>query len=77
QVGQIAKFVLMPGDPLRAKVMAEKYLTNPKLVNRVRNMFMCTGTYKGVPITIAASGMGNASMGIYSYELFNDYDVDY
>ncbi|PPE05464.1 purine-nucleoside phosphorylase [Williamsoniiplasma lucivorax] len=77
QVGQIAKFVLMPGDPLRAKVMAEKYLTNPKLVNRVRNMFMYTGTYKGVPITIAASGMGNASMGIYSYELFNDYDVDY
>ncbi|ATZ17169.1 purine nucleoside phosphorylase [Williamsoniiplasma luminosum] len=74
--GEIAKFVLMPGDPLRAKVMSEKFLENPKLVNKVRNMFMYTGTYKGMEITIAASGMGNPSMGIYSYELYNEYGVE-
>ncbi len=72
----IAKVVLMPGDPLRAKYIAERYLKDVKLVNKVRNMFMFTGTYKGVPVTIAGSGMGNASAGIYSYELFKFYDVD-
>lgn len=74
--GEIAKFVLMPGDPLRAKIMAEKFLVNPKLVNSIRGMSMFSGTYKGMPVTIAASGMGNGSMGIYSYELFNDYGVE-
>lgn len=73
---EIAKFVLMPGDPIRAKVMAEKFLTNPRLVNTIRGMSMYTGLYKDMPVTIAASGMGNGSMGIYSHELFTDYDVD-
>ncbi len=73
----IAKIVLMPGDPLRAKKIAETYLENVKLVNEVRNMFMYTGTYKGVKITVAGSGMGCPSIGIYSYELFKFYDVDY
>ncbi len=72
----IAKVVLMPGDPLRAKFIAENFLQNIKLVNSVRNMFMYTGTYKGTRVTIAGSGMGNASAGIYSYELFKFYDVD-
>ena len=72
----IAKVVLMPGDPLRAKYIAEKYLENYKLVNTVRNMLMFTGTYKGKEVTIAGSGMGQPSIGIYSYELFNFYDVD-
>ncbi|WGI36816.1 purine-nucleoside phosphorylase [Mesomycoplasma lagogenitalium] len=74
--GQIAKTVLMPGDPLRAKFIAEKFLTNVELVNTVRNVFMYTGLYKGKPITVAASGMGVPSIGIYSYELFKFYDVD-
>ena len=73
---EIAKLVLMPGDPLRAKFMANKFLEKPKLVNDIRNMLFYTGKYKGVEITIAASGMGCASMGIYSYELFKFYDVD-
>ena len=72
----IAKVVLMPGDPLRAKYIAEKYLDNYRLVNDVRNMFAYTGTYKGKEVTVFASGMGNPSMGIYSYELFNEYDVE-
>ncbi|WP_106079006.1 purine-nucleoside phosphorylase [Mesoplasma coleopterae] len=72
----IAKTVLMPGDPLRAKKIAETYLENVKLVNEVRNMFMYTGTYKGVEVTIAGSGMGCPSIGIYSYELYNFYDVE-
>lgn len=72
----IAKTVLMPGDPLRAKMIAEKYLENPVLVNSVRNILAYTGTYKGKRVTIFSSGMGNPSMGIYSYELFNEYDVD-
>ncbi len=72
----IAKIVLMPGDPLRAKFIAETFLTDVKLVNRVRNMFMYTGIYKNTRVTIAGSGMGNASAGIYSYELFKFYDVD-
>ncbi|WHQ36637.1 purine-nucleoside phosphorylase [Spiroplasma sp. SV19] len=73
----IAKVVLMPGDPLRAKAIAEKYLTDYKLVNEVRNMFIYTGKYQNVKITIAGSGMGCPSIGIYSYELFKFYDVDY
>lgn len=72
----IAKTVIMPGDPLRAKFIAETYLDDYKLVNSVRNMLAYTGTYKGKPVTVFSSGMGNASVGIYSYELFNDYDVE-
>lgn len=74
--GEIAKKVLMPGDPLRAKFIAETFLEDVKLVNEVRNMYAFTGTYKGVPITIMASGMGMGSMGIYSYELYSQYEVD-
>lgn len=74
--GEIAKTVLMPGDPLRAKFIAENFLEDYKLVSSVRNVFMYTGKYKGKEITIAASGMGVPSIGIYSYELFHFYDVD-
>lgn len=74
--GDIAKIVLMPGDPLRAKKIAEDYLENPKLVNTVRNILAYTGTYKGKRVTVFASGMGNPSMGIYSYELYKFYDVE-
>lgn len=73
---EIAKTVLMPGDPLRAKFFAEKYLENPRLVSSVRNVLFYTGTYKGKEVTIGASGMGFGSMGIYSFELFKFYDVD-
>lgn len=73
---QIAKNVIMPGDPLRAKYIAENYLENAKLVNKVRNMYAYTGTYKGKEVTIMASGMGMPSIGIYSYELYKFYDVD-
>ncbi|MDJ1645576.1 purine-nucleoside phosphorylase [Mycoplasma phocimorsus] len=73
--GSIAKTVLMPGDPLRAKYIAETYLENPKLVSNVRNMLMYTGKYNGKKITVAGGGMGCPSMGIYSYELFKFYDV--
>jgi len=76
QKGDIAKTVLMPGDPLRAKYIAENYLTSPRLVNQTRNMFMYTGTYLGKPITVGASGMGCPSIGIYSYELYTEYEVD-
>ena len=72
----IAKVVLMPGDPLRAKMIAEKYLKNYKVVNKVRNILAYTGEYKGKKVTVFASGMGNPSMGIYSYELFKFYNVD-
>lgn len=72
----IAKTVLMPGDPLRAKFIADNFLENVKQVNGVRNMLMFTGTYKGKRVTIAGSGMGQPSIGIYSYELFKFYDVD-
>lgn len=72
----IAKTVLMPGDPLRAKYIAEKYLTDYTIVNNVRNMTAYTGYYKGKKITIFPSGMGIPSIGIYSYELFKFYDVD-
>ncbi|WP_082656081.1 purine-nucleoside phosphorylase, partial [Mycoplasmopsis meleagridis] len=74
---EIAKTVIMPGDPLRAKFIAENYLDpGYKLVSDVRNIYIYTGTYKGKNISIAASGMGIPSMGIYSYELFKFYDVD-
>ena len=72
----IAKTVLCPGDPLRAKYIAENFLKNPKLVNSVRNILAYTGTYKGKEITVFASGMGMPSMGIYCYELYKFYDVD-
>lgn len=72
----IAKTVLMPGDPLRSKFIAEHFLEDAKLVNNVRGVQGYTGLYKGVPITVMASGMGMPSIGIYSYELFNFYDVD-
>ena len=71
----IAEVVLMPGDPLRAKYIAEKFLTDYKLVNRVRNMFAYTGYYKEKRVTVFASGMGVPSIGIYSYELYKFYDV--
>ncbi|WP_027334814.1 purine-nucleoside phosphorylase [Mycoplasmopsis felifaucium] len=75
--GSIAKLVLMPGDPLRAKFIAETFFDEGyKLVNTVRNVFMYTGTYKGHPVTVAASGMGCPSIGIYSFELFNFYGVE-
>ena len=66
--GDFAKTVLMPGDPLRAKFIAETFLTDPKLVNNVRGVQGYTGTYKGVPVSVMASGMGMPSIGIYSYE---------
>ena len=72
----IAKTVLMPGDPLRAKFIAENFLTDVKQINGVRNMFGYTGLYKGKPITVFGSGMGQPSIGIYSYELFNFYGVE-
>lgn len=71
-----AKTVLMPGDPLRAKYVAETYLENPRLVNNVRGVNGYTGTYKGVPVSVMASGMGMPSIGIYSYELFNFFGVE-
>ena len=71
-----AKTVLMPGDPLRAKFIAENFLTNAKLINNVRGIHGYTGTYKGTPVSVMASGMGMPSIGIYSYELFNFFDVD-
>ena len=71
-----AKTVLMPGDPLRAKFIAENFLENAKLVNNVRGIHGYTGTYKGTPVSVMASGMGMPSIGIYSYELFNFFDVD-
>ncbi|UWV46328.1 purine-nucleoside phosphorylase [Acetivibrio thermocellus] len=74
--GQIAKTVLMPGDPLRAKFIAETYLENVTCFNTVRNMLGFTGTYQGKPVSVMGHGMGIPSIGIYSYELFNFYDVD-
>ena len=73
---EIADTVLMPGDPKRAKFIAENYLENYKLVSDVRGILAYTGYYKNKKLTIMASGMGNASMGIYSYELFKFYDVE-
>ena len=74
--GQIAKTVLMPGDPLRAKYVADTYLEGVTCFNQVRNMLGFTGTYKGKPVSVMGSGMGVPSIGIYSYELFNFYDVN-
>ena len=76
QKGEIARTVLMPGDPLRSKMIAETFLDGAKLVNNVRGVQGYTGTYNDVPVTVMASGMGMPSMGIYSYELFNFYDVE-
>ena len=72
----IAKIVLMPGDPLRAKYIAENFLVDSKLVNSVRCAYCYTGKYKGKEISVMASGMGMPSMGIYCYELYKVYDVD-
>lgn len=76
KLGDIAKNVLMPGDPLRAKFIAETFLKDVRQVNTVRNMFAFTGTYKGKEITVMGSGMGMPSIGIYSYELFKFYGVE-
>ncbi len=76
KIEDIAKTVLMPGDPLRAKFIAETFLTEPRLVNNVRGVQGYTGTWKGVPVTVMASGMGIPSIGIYSWELFNFYNVE-
>lgn len=72
----IAPVVLMPGDPLRAKYIADHYLEDVKLVNKVRNMFAYTGYYKGKKVTVFSSGMGIPSIGIYSYELYKFYNVE-
>ena len=74
-LGDIAKTVITPGDPLRAKYIAENYLEDYKLVNSVRGMYAYTGKYQGKEITVMASGMGMPSMGIYCYELYKFYDV--
>lgn len=74
--GEIAKVVLMCGDPLRAKFIVENFFDDYKLVNSVRNMYCYTGHYKGKEISVAGSGMGIPSMGIYSYELYTEYDVE-
>ena len=74
--GEIASSVLMPGDPKRAKFIAENFLEEIKLVNEVRGALAYTGKYKGKEVSVMASGMGDGSMGIYSHELFNEYDVD-
>ncbi len=74
--GEIAKTMIMAGDPLRAKLMAERFLENPVQVNNVRGMLAFTGTYKGKKVTVMGHGMGIPSIGIYTYELFNFYDVD-
>lgn len=74
--GEIAKTVIMPGDPIRAKLIVDTYLTDVKVVSDVRGMNAYTGIYKGKEISVMASGMGIPSMGIYSYELFDFYDVD-
>lgn len=74
--GDFAKTVLMPGDPLRAKYIAENFLENPRLVNDVRGIYAYTGLYEGKPVSVMASGMGMPSIGIYSYELYTVYDVE-
>jgi purine-nucleoside phosphorylase len=76
QPGQIAKTVLLAGDPLRAKYIADNFLQEAQLVSKTRNAFYYTGTYNGKPVTVGASGMGCPSIGIYSYELFTEYEVD-
>ena len=74
--GEIAKTVLMPGDPLRSKFIAENFLKDPVLVNNVRGVQGYTGTWKGVPVTVMASGMGIPAIGIYSWELYTEYGVE-
>ena len=74
--GDFAKTVLMPGDPLRAKFIAETFLEDPRLVTDVRGMYGYTGTYQGRPISVMGSGMGMPSIGIYSYELYNIFGVE-
>lgn len=74
--GAFAKTVLMPGDPLRSKFIAENFLENPELVNNVRGVQGYTGTYKGIRVSVMASGMGMPAIGIYSHELFHFYDVE-
>lgn len=76
KLGDFAKTVLMPGDPLRAQFIANNFLTDARLVNNVRGIQGYTGTYEGVPVSVMASGMGMPSMGIYSYELFTEYGVE-
>ena len=76
KASDFAKTVLMPGDPLRAKYIAETYLENARQVTAVRNMFGYTGTYKGKEISVMGGGMGMPSIGIYSYELFHFYGVE-
>jgi purine-nucleoside phosphorylase, family 1 (deoD) len=76
KLGEIAKTVLMPGDPLRAKFIADTYLTDTVCFNTVRNMLGYTGNYKGKRVSVMGGGMGMPSVGIYTYELFNFYDVD-
>jgi len=76
QKEDIAPIVIMPGDPLRAKYIAEKFLENARLVNRVRNMYAYTGEYKGVRITVMAHGMGMPSVSIYAFELFHFFGVE-
>ncbi len=76
KMGDIAKTVLMPGDPLRAKFIADNYFENVRCFNTVRNILGFTGEYKGKEISVMGGGMGMPSVGIYSYELFNFYDVD-
>ena len=73
--GDFGRTVLMPGDPLRSKFIAENFLTDPKLVNNVRGIQGYTGLYKGTKVSVMASGMGMPSMGIYSYELYNFFEV--
>ena len=73
--GDIAESILLPGDPLRAKYIAENFLDSPKLYNEIRNMYGYTGTYKGVPVSVQGTGMGMPSMGIYSWELIKEYGV--
>lgn len=75
QPGEIAETILLPGDPLRAKVIAETFLEDAKQFNSVRNMFGYTGTYKGKPVSVMGTGMGCASIGIYSHELIHHYGV--
>ncbi len=74
--GEIAPVVLMPGDPLRARYIADKMLEEVVLVSSTRNVYFFSGLYKGVPVTVGASGMGCPSIGIYSYELYTQYDVE-
>ena len=74
-IGDIAKTVIVCGDPRRAKRIAEKFLENPRLVNDVREAYAYTGKYKGKDLTVMAHGMGIPSMGIYAYELFNSWGI--